>query len=88
MGLFKCAKCGCVDNTALGHFHCRTMVDQYDWTGLEEFKGKALCYECQSTYFSDGTISKKKEGWHNRFPKRHISEYTEEQQKEIYGAKD
>lgn len=41
MPCFRCEECGCVENTALGHYWC---------AGLEEYKGtrkeKALCSEC------------------------------------------
>lgn len=68
MGLYKCAKCGCCENTALGFYHMRDMVDDFDWTGLEEYKGQPLCSECAPKYFSDG----KPTGfgkWHGKFPK-------------------
>ena len=68
MSLFQCAKCGCCENTALaacGHLH---MEEYFDWTGIEEWRGKLLCSACSPTKYSDGTpVSRKAGGWHNKF---------------------
>lgn len=59
MSLFRCEICGCIDNTALGHYWCR---------GIKEYKGtiqeKALCSEC------DPEQGK----WHGKFPKKQATE--------------
>lgn len=65
MPLFVCDECGCVDNTALGHFWGRDL-----WEFLGENKsGKALCSECAPTHFDDGSTSDWGK-WHNHFPKK------------------
>ena len=69
MPLYKCAKCGCVENTALGLYWTREiMIKDYDWTGLEEYRGKPLCSECAPAKYIDGTPTSFGK-WHNRFPK-------------------
>lgn len=64
MPLFVCDKCGCVENTALGHY----------WTkGFKEFKNteweNALCSECTPLTFPNGEKSGAKGKWHDKFPK-------------------
>ena len=73
MGLYKCAKCGCCENTALGLYWTRNLIENYDWTGLEEYKGQPLCSECGPTHFSSGEPTKFGV-WHNRFPKEPYKE--------------
>ena len=64
MPLFICENCGCIENTALGHYWSRKHVKFKD----EKMNGKALCSECTPLEFSDG--SKAGNGkWHNHFPK-------------------
>ena len=70
MGLFKCAKCGCIENTALGwYWAAKVCADDADWSEVgEEYKGMKLCSECAPKYWKDG----KPTGfgkWHNKFPK-------------------
>jgi hypothetical protein len=72
MGLFKCTKCGCVENTALGFYWLRNdpkMIESLDWSDVgEEYKGKALCSECAPKKYLDG----KDTGWgkwHEKFEK-------------------
>ena len=60
MSLYQCEKCGCVENTALGHYHCRGMFD------LPE---EALCSECAPSEDAKGEPTKYGK-WHGRFPKR------------------
>lgn len=64
MPLFICENCGCIENTALGHYWSRKFVKFKD----ETMNGKALCSECTPTEFEDGS---KSDGgkWHGRFPK-------------------
>jgi hypothetical protein len=54
MSLFKCDKCGAVENTALSRFWFREIDPKTQW-----FAGPALCSEC------DPRIGK----WHGAFPK-------------------
>lgn len=52
MSLFQCAKCGCRENTASSHQGF--IFDTYfDWTGLEEYRGKKLCSACGPLTFKD-----------------------------------
>ncbi len=37
MGLYRCTKCGCVENTALGHFHAAKLDGE-----------PVLCSECHT----------------------------------------
>jgi len=75
MGLFICAKCNCVENTALGWYWSYQEPDMLLWDdNNKEFKGKPLCSECMPLKFNDGT----KHGngkWHNRFPKQDFDEW-------------
>ena len=69
MPLFKCENCGCIENTALGHYWSKSMKD---------FKGteweKALCSECTPDTFPDGTSCDKGGKWHGIFPKEQATE--------------
>ena len=38
----------------------------FDWTGIEELKGKSLCSACGPTRYRDGTITEYGK-WHDRF---------------------
>ncbi len=62
MPLFRCEKCGCIENTALGHY----------W-GDTEFS-KALCSECEPPFYPDGSVNKSGSKWHNKFPKEQATE--------------
>lgn len=74
MGLYKCAKCGCCENTALGLYWTRHMSENFDWSDVgEEWKGKPLCSECAPSRFSDGTPTRWGK-WHNHFPKEEFKE--------------
>lgn len=73
MSLFVCAKCGCIENTALGHYWCRNNIEWFEWPeDLAEFKGRALCSECMPQYYKNGTRHSNGE-WHGRFEKEHWS---------------
>jgi hypothetical protein len=65
MSLFVCDKCGCVDNTATGHYWCKDM-DMFEDPTL---KGLALCSECAPDKFSDGSSSELGK-WHSKFEKK------------------
>ena len=65
MSLFQCEHCGCAENTALslqGFF----LVDLFDWTGIEDRRGKKLCSACGPTKYSDGNPTKYGQ-WHGQF---------------------
>jgi hypothetical protein len=69
MPLFRCENCGCVENTALGHYHSR------HWKEFEgtEFE-KALCSECTPMYYPDGSPHRRGGVWHGQFPKKQATE--------------
>ena len=77
MALFKCEKCGCVENTALsGQGFQRTHL--YDWSYAPELKGKMLCSECGPRQFKDGKPTPYAGKWHGVFKKeRHTAAYTD-----------
>lgn len=67
MSLFQCGNCGCCENTALSGQGCDGYAEQfYDWTGLEDRKGKKLCSACGPTRFSDGEATRFGK-WHGQF---------------------
>ena len=68
MPIFNCAKCGVIENTATGFYWNRHHVEDYDWTGMEEFKGKPLCSECAPTHYADGNRTRYGK-WHGKFEK-------------------
>lgn len=62
MPLFRCSKCGCVENTALGWYWARTLKS------TPEQWQKPLCSE-HAPKFIDGKFSDQEEGvWHGKFP--------------------
>lgn len=69
MPLFICAKCGCVENTALCTYWFRKNLK---YTGdLAQYQDKPLCSECGMTLDHKTMIPGR---WHNRFPKRFPTE--------------
>jgi hypothetical protein len=68
MSLFQCQRCGCCDNTALAEGRPESTSDFYDWTGIEDRKGKRLCSACAPTKYSDGTPTEFG-AWHGKFPR-------------------
>ena len=73
MPLFICAKCGCVENTALSTYWFRKMLKYTD--GLEEYQDKPLCSECGAVLYDGNGCGKMVPGrWHNRFPKKQATE--------------
>lgn len=71
MPIFKCEKCGCAENTALGWYWSRELLaDEADWSDVgEQYRGKALCSECAPTHYKDGTPTGFTHEWHGEFPK-------------------
>ena len=69
MPLFKCENCGCIENTACGHYWSKD---------IKRFKGteyaKALCSECTPTTYPDGSTNRKGGKWHGQFPKEQATE--------------
>lgn len=69
MSLFQCQHCGCRENTALAAQGCDGYAESFfDWTGLEDRKGKKLCSVCAPTKYANGSDSGHGE-WHGRFPR-------------------
>ena len=75
MPLFACAKCGCVENTALGLWWGRASSHStYTWPDeLKPFIGKGLCSECAPTHYSNGKPTDYGT-WHGKFEKEHYSQ--------------
>lgn len=66
MPLYQCEECGCIENTACGHYWRRHKVEGYIWDGIEDRKGKKLCSVCGPLLYHSGKAT----GfgvWHNRF---------------------
>lgn len=72
MSLFQCQKCGCCDNTALSwQGFGRYFTDDFDWVGLEAWRGKLLCSACGPSKFSDGS-STECGTWHGQFDRVYL----------------
>jgi len=70
--LFQCQHCGCKENTALASQGCDGYaVTFFDWTGLEDRRGKKICSACAPTKFNDGTPSGLGK-WHGVFPREFL----------------
>jgi hypothetical protein len=69
MSLFQCERCGCCENTALACQGCDGYaVTFFDWTGIEDRKGKKLCSACAPTEYADGGLTQYGK-WHGQFPR-------------------
>jgi len=71
MSIFQCEHCGCADNTALA---CATSTkvfpEWYDWTGIEDRRGKELCSACSPSKYADGSGGEEGTGhgkWHGQW---------------------
>lgn len=75
MPIFKCAKCGCAENTALGwYWAAKLLEDSVDWSEVgEEYKGKPLCSECAPKYYKNGQPTGFGK-WHGHFKKEPYKE--------------
>lgn len=74
MSSYICAKCGCVDNTACGGNYW-SYRSKHNYFNDEFANNNPLCVECTPTEYSDGSKNREAGKWHNRFPKKHWSEY-------------
>lgn len=55
MSLFQCENCGCCENTALSsQGFGEVMMDHFDWSGIENLKGKLLCSACGPIRYING----------------------------------
>lgn len=69
MSLFQCQHCGCAENTALAGQGCSGYSEEfYDWSGIEDRKGKKLCSACAPTKYAGGTPTRFG-SWHGQFPR-------------------
>ena len=68
MSLYQCEKCGCIENTAIGFFHCRN-TDWFSEYQKGTKKGMKLCSVCGPIKTSDGNVTKYGK-WHGRFRRR------------------
>jgi hypothetical protein len=87
MGLFVCAKCNCVENTALGWWWSRNNMRLILSDDMKEFeKGRGLCSEClpADAKFEDGSLLKAHGKWHGRFPKQHIDDFMKSNEGKYY----
>jgi len=66
MSLYQCDKCGCVENSALGHYHSVNVRDLWP----DEYVGKKLCSECGPPTYRSGEVCKKFGKWHDAFEKK------------------
>lgn len=72
MSLFQCELCGCCENTALSGQGCNGYAESfYDWTGLEDRRGKKLCSACAPIKYADGTPTPYGK-WHGKFPRTYL----------------
>ncbi len=72
MSLFQCEVCGCVENTALASQGVKGYAEKFfDWSGIEDKKGKLLCSACAPTKYSDGTPTEYGM-WHGRFERKFL----------------
>ena len=78
MGLFICAKCECVENTALGwYWSCKQSKDMIILPDeLQQYHGKPLCSEClPEVEFIDHSGKTGIGKWHDRFSKQHFKDF-------------
>ena len=68
MSLFQCENCGCIENTACCHYHCRSMPNMTP----PEYLNKELCCVCGPTHYPSGEPIEGAGVWHNRFPRRFL----------------
>lgn len=68
MSMFQCEHCGSAENTALCSAHMLFLHSNFDFSGIEDRRGKRLCSACAPSAFSKGGAT----GygiWHSKFPR-------------------
>ena len=78
MGLFICAKCNCIENTALGWYWSSSRSKEMIVLPpeLEQYHGLPLCSECLPIVpFTDGSGFTGKGKWHGRWPKENYDDW-------------
>ena len=68
MSLYQCQHCGCCENTALA-MQPGFPPEWFDWTGIEDRRGKHLCSVCMPTKFASGAPYEEAGKWHGYFPR-------------------
>jgi hypothetical protein len=70
MSLYQCERCGCRENTALA-MQPKMPTRWFDWTGIEDRRGKHLCSVCMPTRYADGSPT---DGgvWHGEFERVYL----------------
>ncbi|SHH57519.1 hypothetical protein [Ferrimonas marina] len=72
MSLFQCQHCGCMENTSDSwQGFTGVFAEMFDWTGLEERRGKLLCSACGPAKFTDGRPSGCGQ-WHGTFDRLYL----------------
>ena len=66
MSLYQCKHCGCCENTALGAYYSAAMPELFDWTGIENRRGKELCSACGPVQYLDASPTGYGQ-WHGKF---------------------
>lgn len=69
--MFQCENCGCKENTALSDQRF-VWHEEYDWTGIEDRKGKALCSACGPAKFKSGEPTEYGGKWHGVFERVYL----------------
>jgi len=87
MGLFICAKCNCIENTALGWYWSSDESKEMIILPpeLEQYHGKPLCSEClPNVPFVDRSGFTGKGKWHNKWPKINYNEWKDTDESRHY----
>ena len=71
MSLFQCQVCGCVENTALSFQGFQGVEEWFDWTGIEERRGKLVCSACGPSRSAEGDETGYGK-WHGQFERRYL----------------
>lgn len=71
MSLYQCEHCGCCENTALGAYYSAAMPEIFDWSGMEERKGKRLCSADGPVKYVDGNPTGYGK-WHGEFERVYL----------------
>ena len=66
MSLFQCEVCGCRENTSPSAQGCDVLHNIFDWTGIEDRRGKKVCSACAPSKYRNGEPSGLGE-WHGIF---------------------
>lgn len=74
MSLFQCQHCGCCENTALSWqgFSGPFKDEDFDWSGIEERRGKKLCSACGPAKFKSGESTECGK-WHDHFARTYLT---------------